>query len=78
MDLYCPVCGEPWDIDALHDVPGVPFEVARRRFAREGCRLFGTSHNDIIDADRAAKSAVLHQLLGDDVDGIAAMMEDLG
>ncbi len=78
MDIYCPVCGEPWDLYALHDVPGVPFEAARRRFAAEGCRVFGTKHNSTIDSDRAAKSAVLHQLLGDDIDGIAALMEDLG
>lgn len=51
---------------------------ARRRFAREGCRVFGTKHNSSADSDRAAKSAVLHQLLGDDVDGIAALVEDLG
>lgn len=77
MDIYCPVCGEPWNLDALHDVPGVAFESARRRFAREGCRVFGSTHNSAVDSDRAAKSAVLHQLLGDDIDGIAALMEDL-
>ncbi len=78
MDIYCPVCGEPWDLYGLHDVPGVPFEAARRRFAAEGCQVFGTKHNSPIDSDRATKSAVLHQLLGDDIDGIAALMEDLG
>lgn len=76
MDIYCPICGEPWDMDELHDVPGVPFEAARRRFAAEGCRVFGTGHNSPADSDRAAKSAVLHDLLDDDVDAIASLMED--
>jgi hypothetical protein len=78
MDLYCPVCGEPWDLYELHGVPGVRFEEARRRFASEGCAVFGSTHNSAVDSDRAAKSAVLHQLLGDDIDGIAGLMEDLG
>ena len=78
MDIFCPVCGEPWDLDELHDVPGIPFEAARRGFAAEGCGVFGTKHNSTIDSDRATKSAVLHELLGDDIDGIASLMEDLG
>jgi hypothetical protein len=77
MDIYCPVCGEPWDLDELHDVPGVSFEEARRRFAAEGCAVFGSTHNAVVDADTAAKSAILHELLGDDIDGIAALMEDV-
>jgi len=78
MDIYCPVCGEPWDLDELHGVPGITFEAARRRFAAEGCGLFDSQHNSAIDSDRAAKSALLHELLGDDIDGIASLMEDLG
>jgi len=58
MDIHCPVCAEPWDMDELHDVPGLTFEAARRRFAKEGCRVFGSEHNSPGDADRAAKSAV--------------------
>ena len=38
----------------------------------------GERHNSAVDSDRAAKSAVLHDLLGDDIDGIASLMEDLG
>ncbi|MPZ50845.1 MAG: hypothetical protein GEU75_16360 [Dehalococcoidia bacterium] len=78
MDIYCPVCGEPWDHNELHDVEGVRFEEARRRFASEGCRVFGSTHNSTVDTDKATKSALLHELLGDDIDGIAALMEDLG
>lgn len=76
MDISCPVCGEPWDMDTLHDVPGVSYETARVRFRSEGCSLFETAHNDPPNAAAAARSRVLHDLLGDDLDGIAAEMAD--
>ncbi len=59
MDLYCPICGEPWALDALHDVPDAGFDVARRRFRTEGCALLGSPHNRPIDGATAAKSALL-------------------
>jgi hypothetical protein len=83
MDLYCPVCAEPIDFDELHymgdytDGVDVPFAVARERFARIGCEAFGQSHNrDGVGSFRAEASSMLFDLLGDDVDGVAAMMED--
>jgi hypothetical protein len=76
MDIYCPVCGEPWDMDSLHDVPDTNYATARRRFGRDGCAVFDTSHNSPIDAERAELSSVLFELLGDDVDGIASLMAD--
>jgi hypothetical protein len=27
MDVYCPVCGEPWDHDTIHDVAGEKYGV---------------------------------------------------
>lgn len=76
MDIYCPSCGEPWDMDMLHAVPGMSYATARRRFPTEGCALFETRHNTPPNEDLAAQAAVLHDLLGDDIDGIAAEMED--
>jgi hypothetical protein len=75
MDLYCPRCSEPWDLDELHYVDGLTFDQARRAFRAEGCGAFGTR----CERDgglRAEASAVLMDLLGDDVDGVAAMLED--
>ena len=77
MDLACPVCGEPWDLDELHALPGVSFAAARRRFATDGCALFETRHNDVRDVDTAVRSSVLFSLLGDDLDGIAGLMDDV-
>lgn len=75
MDIYCPICGEPWDLYELHNTT-LPFKLARQDFSIKGCEVFGTSHNSIPDTDTAMKSAVLFDLLGDDIDGIAAEMED--
>ncbi|MPZ50642.1 MAG: hypothetical protein GEU75_15320 [Dehalococcoidia bacterium] len=76
MDLYCTTCGEPWDLDTLHEVEGESFDSARNRFVIEGCRLFGASHNRPADTETAEKSAALFMLLGDDVDAVASFMED--
>ncbi|MQA01134.1 MAG: hypothetical protein GEU80_17765 [Dehalococcoidia bacterium] len=76
MDIYCPVCGEPWAIDELHDVPDAGFDAAWRRFSDEGCSLFGSGHNGQPDTAMATKSAMLHNVLGDDIDGIASLMDE--
>lgn len=44
MDIHCPKCGEPWDSDELHLMPG-SFERNYERFQREGCAVFETSCN---------------------------------
>lgn len=79
MDIKCTTCAEPYDIDSLHDLvaegSAVDFEDARRQFAVHGCRAFGMTHNDTT-ADPAI--AMLTELLGDDVDGLAAELEDYG
>ncbi|MCC6387411.1 MAG: hypothetical protein IT302_08520 [Dehalococcoidia bacterium] len=63
-------------MDSLHDVPGTNYATARKRFAREGCALFETSHNDPPDSETAMRSGVLFDLLGDDIDGIASLMAE--
>lgn len=86
MDIYCPRCGEPWGIDELRDVEtvdGVPmtFAQARKLFFGKGCgAVFGYGRpcepaNDVMRS-RAGVAGMLADLLGDDVDGIAADMED--
>lgn len=94
MDIHCPKCGEPWDMNELHDeteariddgrLPkDAPYEknynVVRQEFWSRGCpALYGSTCNEERDGDTALASAMLHDLLGDDTDGIAAMMEDFG
>lgn len=84
MDIYCTRCGEPWEVDAFHDVAderGVSFGVAVEDFRRDGCVATGwVSRCDRATggaaAARAGAMSVLGELLGDDVDGIAAEMAD--
>lgn len=96
MDVYCVKCGEPWDIDSLHEEaevrqqmghPQATFAVVRDDFYSLGCvalqTAFGTlecEQQDSLGADgRLSESAamgVLAGLLGDDIDGVASMMED--
>lgn len=76
MDIYCPVCGEPWAVDELHEIPGEDFATAQRRFRSEGCAVFESRHNLSPDSEAAAMSSVLFELLGDDIDGVASLMDE--
>ena len=90
MDIYCVKCGEPWDIDELHDAEDpdtgklLGFHKALKVFRGSGCEVFGSSHNSpntnpdkVFGLTAAEASAVLFDILGDDVDGIAAEMSDM-
>ena len=73
MDIYCPHCGEPWDNDELHDVPGYSYQEAARSFRIVGCPLFGGKCNaESPDHAKAAHAAALYDVLGDDMDGAAS------
>lgn len=88
MDVYCPKCSEPWDLDTLHeeveerngalaDSLRRPYDVeiaeVRADFRRRGCEAFGSRHSDHVASPIV--SEVL-DLLGDDLDGAAALLED--
>jgi hypothetical protein len=81
MDLCCARCGEPWDMDhVLHEEPQ-DFKYKDGRISEcPACR--GKSDKDLNlspgQKNRADIAGVLADLLGDDVDGIAAEMADLG
>lgn len=80
MDVNCPRCAEPCDIYEFHDLAaeqGTTFDAVRRTFFTEGCGIaFGGRQCEKVESLTADASAVLYDLLGDDVDGIAAMLED--
>jgi hypothetical protein len=80
MDIYCPKCGEPCDQDELH-VPGQSYDQSARIFRTEGCGILfdGVACRPESGAapTRAAILQELADLLGDDVDGYAAMCEAL-
>lgn len=82
MDIYCSKCGEPWDVDSLHDGAaerGETFDAFRRRFYHDGCEAFSWAAcepSGPSSSNRADVAALAYELLGDDVDGAAAMLED--
>jgi len=80
MDLVCSRCAEPWDMDhVLHEEP--------EEFEREGGRILkcpackSKPDKELNlspgQKERAQMAGVLADVLGDDIDGIAAEMEDL-
>lgn len=68
MDILCPKCGEPWDRDELHIE-----SVSVKAFMREGCGVFGVKCEP---SDRGTLAQAVYDVLGDDLDGAAAMFED--
>lgn len=78
MDLYCANCGEPWAMDhVLHDEPE-EFDYSDGRIERCPCCV-ANKRKPLSEAmkKRAEMASVLADVLGDDVDGIAADMDDL-
>ena len=74
MDLYCQICGEPWE--HYHVVHEMEREEREEFLAGKGC---DGCHGKVPEGGRpvtAQASAVLMDMLGDDLDGVAAMMED--
>ena len=78
MDLICTCCGEPWDIDhVLHEEPD--------EFDREGGLIracpccHGVRPEGLPEKIRESLelAASVAELCGDDVDGAAAMQDDL-
>jgi hypothetical protein len=117
MDIACPRCGEPWDLDCLHEQAaeayGVPYyldddthpswerprgrarnpayssEEYERVFAHvsaafrtSGCSaltVYGATCSKEPVSERGVLLAnVAYELCGDDLDGAAAVIDDLG
>ena len=81
MDIYCK-CGEPWDIyevqtclaEELKTTPAKALQL----FRRKGCEAFPGAKcaEDAGPSLRGEATAVLFELMPDDADGVAAMLED--
>lgn len=74
MDVYCKRCGEPWDAYGVNH-GDMDDEEQKRFWAGEGCpACFGKSIEEA--PFRARLTSVLHDVLGDDIDGLASELED--
>lgn len=90
MDIRCPRCLEPCDVDTLHEFvsemrelfpgDGYTFADTYRRFMSEGCSAAFPGWGWKCEPDTSGRGVVLSELaelLGDDVDGFASLCEDL-
>ena len=79
MDLPCTNCGEPWDMDyVLHEAPN---EFTRTHGRIDRCPTCpATGRPQLSAAKRARLDAIaeLADMLGNDIDGLAAELEDFG
>lgn len=76
MDVYCGKCSEPVDMDYFHDAAdeqGRTYKEVSRDFQQRGCEALGWSHGE---GQANPYADALYDLLGDDMDGAAAMMDD--
>lgn len=79
MDLYCKRCGEPWDNDEFHYVAeerGTTYSEVASNFRSNGCAAVTGKLCDRVDTERGAIAGAMYDLLGDDMDGAAAMIDD--
>ena len=79
MDVYCPKCSEPWDLDEFHDVADefdTSFEAVRKDFQRRGCEALGCRPCTPDNSLRSEAAVALYEIMGDDIDGCGSMFED--
>ena len=81
MDIYCCNCGEPYDMYCITDpeeregMISEGAEIVKNRLVKCPC-CPADGELDESQKDRALFSEVAHDLLGDDIDGIAAILDD--
>lgn len=87
MDIVCTRCGEPWDTVCLVEDKQLPEE--EREFVLDGsailrcpsCDHLPESDSRIQHASQSPELAGLAEvgyLLGDDIDGMASFIDDMG
>jgi hypothetical protein len=77
MDLHCTTCGEPYDIECLREPDEYGITVEDSRIVKcSGCEWHRARGFPL--KREAEVASAMHDILGDDIDGIASMMEDMG
>lgn len=88
MDIRCPCCAEPWDMDCLHEeaeyrgarIDGYEevYKAVKADFFKRGCKAL-TVYGPAEFCYGAPKDdiAIIYDLMSDDLDGAAAFLEDM-
>lgn len=79
MDIYCPKCSEPFDtaeFEFIADEQHITMSEATRNFLTVGCSTVGMRCSGT-GGMRGEATAVLAEMLDDDVDGLASMLDDM-
>jgi hypothetical protein len=82
FDVTCRNCGEPWENDTLHEVAGelgATYSHMARLFSAKGCGAFIGSSYEVRPCKsdtKATARGMLAELLGEDMDGYASMIDD--
>ena len=83
MDVLCERCGEPWDVLGIRDE--FTEEEYQRFHKGQGCPCCRNQPDTDFQEGMSERrkfaveaQAALRDILGDDIDGLAAEMEDLG
>lgn len=84
MDVYCPRCDEPWDV--YHIEHELTPEEEKRFWNGMGCPCCDGKKVTPVQPEKdkrghdrltmGEKTGILRELLGNDIDGIAAMLDD--
>lgn len=77
MDLHCTTCGEPHDMDCLHEPEEYGLTVEGHMIVKCSACAWHEKRGFPLK-DLAAKAAAMHDIMGDDIDGVASMMGDMG
>lgn len=73
MDVYCQHCGEPCDVyHLMHDMEPEFREMFKAGTGCDCCEGKGEKDNSL----RSEAMGMMMDLMGDDIDGVASMMDD--
>jgi hypothetical protein len=82
MDILCPKCGEPWDMDDLHTETAERepknydrmYRKVASEFRAKGCEALGAKHS----GNKANPGIrIIYDMNGDDMDGAASMLDTI-
>lgn len=82
MDIKCPKCAEPWEVDTIHDyvdAHGSDFDTQYKLFRTKGCGVAFVKWSvkcEPVDSEQTHILAEMADMFGDDVDAYASFVDE--